>query len=83
MFETTDFGVACREFMRRKDGCFFTKDGSVICGSLLNIESGYDSGSGVACIDVLTAQETCASVYEDDFVRAMFPDTGGADDAGK
>ena len=77
MFETTDFGTACREFMRRKEGSFITKDGAIVCGSLLNIESAYDSDSGIACIDVLTAPGTCVGVYEDEFVRAVFADGEG------
>lgn len=55
----------------------------MVSGDFANYESETGSPNGIANVSILTAPGTVQDVYEDDFVRATFPDTGGADDAGK
>ena len=83
MHVATEFKEACRSFLRHGRGAFSTADGALVSGDFANYESETDSPNGIANVSILTAPGTVQDVYEDDFVRATFPDTGGADDAGK
>jgi hypothetical protein len=72
--EERDFKDACRYLMHHEPGAFYTDRDEVIIGKMFGYESETDSPNGIPCVSLQTASGAVVDVYEDDFLRATFPD---------
>ena len=77
----TDFDNAYLYLLKNGVGTFCRSDGAEITGTIFDFEDEADSPNGIPYLSIQDASGAVEDIYEDDFVRATFPDTGGADDA--
>lgn len=76
----TDFDNAYLYLLKHGVGTFCRSDGMEITGTIFDFEDEADSPNGIPYVSIQDASGAVEDIYEDDFVRAKFPDTSGADD---
>lgn len=78
MQKITNYKKAASIAWHKGKGIFCKKDGTIIKGSILNVESDVDEPSGIGCIDIVTPsdeeQRTFSCVYANEFAWAEFDD---------
>ncbi len=77
MKRITNFEDASSVAWSKNKGTFCKKDGTVIKGDILNVESKEDDPSGIGCVDIVTpsdGEHGFSCVYANEFAWAEFDD---------